>query len=430
MTSQVPDHVLELISKELTNSLFVEKQADGRYKIVTVSTVALPDLEDETFAIQAMDYDSQIAKDSGEYPEYRLFHSKGLGIGKVTKMYRVGIFAVDEGISYDDPFSITAIEKTILDNGDGKWKVSRGFDVFEVAGSCPECDSRLLVERKHLIRGYICPSCGEIHTGYRGILKDVHFTKARTFDVTITDHPAVPYTGASAFPITSLEDLTMTKSQLKKRLRELEIPEELINERLKGMTNDRLKEFSDDIPEATLLKELDISKDSDASDAEEVVMLDDSVLKEFKTMVDTAVEEALETKLAPIVKETVTAAFAEAIGEIEFEVPELDMDGFTVDMSDIPEMKELKKAMADVTKIVKHLLKDDAERLKEIVESEDVPRKGKLRITRHKEGDMEDEEDDEEDDAEYKEEDAIIYTGENEAVVGSLSEFLNQGVPQ
>ena len=71
----------------------VTKQNDG-YVIMTVSTVALPDQEGETFTTKAMDNDIEFAKHYG-YPEFRVFHHGGLGIGKVTEMSRVGMFAVE-----------------------------------------------------------------------------------------------------------------------------------------------------------------------------------------------------------------------------------------------------------------------------------------------------------------------------------------------
>ena len=37
--------------------IYLTKQADGRYEIVAVSTVALPDREGETFTTKAMDHE-------------------------------------------------------------------------------------------------------------------------------------------------------------------------------------------------------------------------------------------------------------------------------------------------------------------------------------------------------------------------------------
>ena len=137
------------------------------------------------------DYDINSTKNTGNYPEFRMFHKSYLAVGRVTKMRRAGIFAIDEGYAYDDPFSKEVCEK-ILSGNDGRWRMSRGFYVLEASGGCPECGEGLLVETKHMIAGFSCPTCKSVHPGYKGTLEDIKFHKTRTFDVTITDKPCVP----------------------------------------------------------------------------------------------------------------------------------------------------------------------------------------------------------------------------------------------
>ncbi len=239
-------------------SMIVTKQRpDGKYAITAISTVALSDFEGETFTIKAMDYDIALAKKSGIYPQFRMFHRKELAFGDVTDMKRVGIFAIDSGISYDDPFSLAVCEKMLIDNPEGKWKVSRGFNALEVSGNCPKCGEGLVVSKEHMIAGYRCPECGTINLSYKGILKDVRFLKARTFDVTVTDVPAVPWTGASATLIDgSMEEYKMKREDLKKKLLKAGIDEELIESRLKQMSDEDIAAFAD-IPDAEVLKEFE-----------------------------------------------------------------------------------------------------------------------------------------------------------------------------
>src|SRR3990167_7020445 len=145
---------VEDVQKEL--GVYVLKGDDDAYDIISISTVAREDKEGETFTIEAMDFDAKLAAKSKDYPEYRMFHKKSLGIGKIHKMYRIGDYAIEEGKSYTDPFSLAVCEKMLINN-DGKWKNSRGE------------------------------------------LLNTRFTKTKTFDITITDRPAVPWTATIAY---------------------------------------------------------------------------------------------------------------------------------------------------------------------------------------------------------------------------------------
>lgn len=353
----------------------IEKKEDGRYHIMTISTAAMKDYEGETFDIGCMDYDIQQAEKLDDYPEFRVLHKPYLGIGKVEKMRRVGIFAVDEGTSYDDSFSIEACEKMLADNEEGKWKVSRGFRVYEASGSCPNCGEGLVFNLKHMIAGFRCPSCREVYLGYKRVLKDVHFRKARTFDVTVTDIPAVPWTSAAAFrfPISEEKESSfMTKDQLKEKLLDAGISEDAIDARLKNLDEKRLKEF-DDIPDAVLLKEFEKKKDKkkDSASDETVFVLDPDVLKEFSDIVEKALKEALEG--------------------LTIEVPDMEME-----LKELPAVDQLTQEIVELKGVIAKLLEEDEKRLKELLK--DAPRAARLRIKRYKE--EEDEEEEEEDEEE------------------------------
>jgi len=354
------------------NTASVEKKDDGRYRIITISTAALEDKEGETFSIGAIDYDIAQANKLGDYPEFRVFHQPGLAIGMVEKMRRVGIFAVDEGTSYDDPFSIDVCEKMLRDNDDGIWKVSRGFKVYEASGFCPTCGEGLVFSLKHMVAGFRCPSCGEVYLGYKRTLKDVHFRKARTFDVTVTDVPAVPWTSAAAFRLGDVKEISMTKKQLREKLVAAGVDEDAIDARLKTLNAKQLKEF-DDIPDAILLKELELEDDDDGDGDEELtIVLDDETLKAFSKIVKKELAEALEG--------------------LTIEVPDMEME-----LKELPAVDELVQEVKGLKELVAELLEKDDTRLKSMLN--DMPRAGRLRIKRYKaepEEDEEDEEDEEE----------------------------------
>lgn len=393
----------------------VEKQEDGRYWVTAVSTAALKDKDGETFDTIAMDYDIQLARETGEYPEFRVFHNKSLGIGKVEKMRRVGIFAVDEGPSYTDPFSLDVCEKMLSNNKDGKWRVSRGFYLLETSGNCPSCGEGLVIRTKHMVAGFRCPNCSSVHMNYRGVLKDVHFRKTKTFDVTVTDIPCVPYTGVGAVRLgNNMEDLVMNKKQLKEKLIAAGIAEDAIDARLSGLTDEQLKEFSD-LPEAEVLKEFVEEVDDDD---DQVFVLDPDVLKEF----------------TDIVEKTVEAKVKSVLDGLTVEIPEMKDLEINFKETEFPQLKELADTVADLATKVDTLLKKDQERLKEMLE--ETPRSAKLRIRRFKATPPEDEEDEEGEDEEMEEEempkkkhllkqqqDGVIYDSEGN-VVPSMTQFV------
>lgn len=338
------------------SAVLIRKQDDGSYWITAVSTAALKDREGETFEVGAIDYDAAEAARTGDYPEFRMFHSPMLGIGKVEKMMRAGIFAIDQGPSYTDPFSLSVCE-TMLSSNNGKYRCSRGFRVVEASGNCPQCEEGLVINYKHMVAGFKCPSCGTVHPQYKNVLKDVHFRKARTFDVTITDVPCVPWTGVTAAKISNdQEDFQVNKKELKQKLLAGGVPEDVVDQRLAEVSEDRLKEL-DDLPEATLLKEFAAKEEEQASDNDQTFVLDPEVLKDFTKIVHTELEAVLK--------------------DLEIEVPDMD-----VEVKELPGLTAIEDRLKQLEAKMDQLLERDEDRLKELMA--DAPRGSKLRITRYK----------------------------------------------
>lgn len=397
---------------------------NGRYIIETVSTAALPDREDETFSIEAIDYDIQRAQETGQYPEYRVFHSPILGIGRVKEMRRIGIFAYDKGESYTDDFSLEVCEKMLLNNPDGKWRTSRGFRVEEVTGKCPQCGSALAITKEHIIMGFRCPTCGSVHLDYRGVLKSVHFKRARTFDITVTDVPAVPYTSASAYrTIDPMEMKEMTKTQLRKRLLDAGLDQETVDARLESMPEDRIKEF-DDIPEATLLKEFEADAE-DAEPAEAEVDFEDVA---DANLADDGVAEITIDALKELVADAAQAAVLEALDGFE-----IDLEGAPEVSKEMPELEQMHQDITELKEMVQALLDSDTERIKELASH--APRQARFRVTALKEGgkkssmrkrheEMMDEEEDEEDEEEAVNKEAPAFMDADGRVFTTGTDFL------
>lgn len=401
----------------------VEKE-DGRYKILAVSTAEVEDGEGETFTTRAMDYDIALAERTGVYPEFRVFHEKGLGIGKVNKMSRVGIFAVDEGYSYEDPFSLHVVEKMLLNN-DGRWKVSRGFEVHEMSGGCLNCGEQIVVGLKHMIAGYKCPSCRKVYMVYKGddgrsvrSLDLPHFLKTRTFDITVTDVPAVPVTGVSAF---YNMEYVMDKKQLRKRLIEAGLDEEIVDGKLESLSPTALKELKamEDLPYATLLKELtDETDEEDEEDVEEE--LEEEVDPDSESDDDES-EEVEDGDEAPgedlVLDESVVDEIAtEVVGRVkelfegaEFTVSNDASDGMEIEFKEFPAVTDLQKQVASLSEMVLGIKEaideirgSETKRLKSLVRKSSAA--GRLRVIRTK-GAGPDDEDEDEDDEEYEDED-------------------------
>ena len=407
------DKWVETASKELQD-IYITKE-DGLYNIVGISTAAVKDRDEETFSVEAIDYDITQVKELGDYPEFRMFHKPYLAIGKVTDMRRAGIFAIDSGVSYDDPFSLSVC-KMLEEDKTGKWRMSRGFVVLETSGGCPECSTELLLRTKHMLVGYKCPNCGTYQDQYKGVLKDLHFRKVRTFDVTVTDIPCLPYTGVTAYR-DMMEVPIMNKKQLREKLVEAGLEEEIIDERLKSLTDVQLKSM-DDIPFAHVLKEVLTDEDEEIidekdDDDEQLFVLDPEVLEDFAKI--------SKEQIVPMVKEAVS----ELLDGLEIDIGDVNFGDTEMEVKEIPELTQLSEEVAELKEMVQQLVQDDTERLKELYS--DAPRGAKFRIMRQKcatkkTGDEEDEEDEDEV-TEEKQREGVIRGSDGKAV-GSMTEFI------
>lgn len=394
--------ILEIAGEELQSIVRVTKE-DGRYAIKVVSTAAMQDKEGETFTTEAMDYDIAHATRTGNYPEIRVFHSPLLGIGKVTKMSRVGIFAVDEGYSYNDDFSIAVCEK-MLSNNNGKWRASRGFMALDVASQCNHCGSELGIQTKHMIAGFQCPNCSKMYLTFKG-MPNVQYKKAITFDVTITDVPAVSMTSAAAFKMYDNEEQIMNKEQLKQRLLDAGLDETDIDARLANVNEKQLKELSD-VPFAQVLKEFG------AEDEAPEFYLDDTALDAIADRVVAKSTEAIAKAVALQVKEL-------------FEGMEVELDGGVAQQKE--DNTDVLDAITELKELVDKLTQSDEQRLKELV----TPNaKNRLRIYAMKETDnkkkkrMMMEEDDEED---MEDEEEMAMTPNGKKVKKSIARFFRDG---
>lgn len=181
--------------------LYKEEKEKGRWqdRWVAVTTVEMWDREGERFSTAAMDYEIAHIAQRKEYPEFRMFHVRGFQLGMCDSMQRIGQYAVDQGYWYDTPFA-QAVKEVVARNK-GRWKISRGFYPVEASGYCPECGEGLTVGPINYIVGVLCHACKEWHTPSK--LKQLTYLKTRTFDITVTDVPAVVRTAVAAYTIGS-----------------------------------------------------------------------------------------------------------------------------------------------------------------------------------------------------------------------------------
>jgi hypothetical protein len=444
-TFDTQESILRLISDKSLNladlnkkekefsDVLCEKQDNGRYKIVSVSTAALKDREGETFTVKAIDYEIKQAKETGEYPEFRVFHKQPLGIGRVKSMKRVGIFAVEEGESYDDPFSLDVCEK-MLSRNDGKWKTSRGFKVLEASGGCPHCGESLLIREKHMVAGFMCPVCGKTNLGFKGSLNDTRFLKTKTFDITVTDVPAVPWTGVAAFRSTQNDqEVVMTKKELKKRLVKAGLSEEAIDARLATISEDTLKSF-DDIPVADILKEFD-DEDTEENDVDEEDVDTEEDGETSEKELGSSKEEQVFTLDPAVLKEFSNIANRELMELLEGATLEAEDTNVNKESEVLAALDTLSEQLKELTDRIDALTEKDETRLKEIIS--DAPRGSALRITRFKQAapkksskmPVEDTEEDDEEEVPtskskkiYEKEVGIL--GSDGTVSKSMTEFL------
>lgn len=185
--------------------VFVYKDADVD-RWIAVSTIEKVDREGEIFTKEAMDWDIARAKKTGNYPELRLFHVKGFKLGQCDDMARVGIYAMDQGYWLDTPFAQAVKDVITMDESREKNGVSRGFYSVKATGRCPECGGDLMVGLANYIFGVKCIKCTKHHEPSRLKTMGLRHLRAVTFDISITDVPAVPGTAVAAYTLTSSEE--------------------------------------------------------------------------------------------------------------------------------------------------------------------------------------------------------------------------------
>lgn len=153
----------------------------------------------------------------------------------------------------------------------------------------------------------------------------------------------------------------MNKKQLKEKLELAGVDSKLIDERLAAVTEKQLESIGDEIPEATLLKELKLEAAADDSDVQTFV-LDEAVLKDFGKIVKAEVKEAIDNL------------------EIELAVPEMK------ELSELgpigARLDGIEASITELKELVTVLAQSDDKRLKEMLN--DAPRSSKFRIMRFK----------------------------------------------
>jgi hypothetical protein len=254
------------------------------------------------------------------------------------------------------------------------------------------------------------------------VLKELHFRKTKTFDDTITDNPAVPWTGVTAFQESMYPEVMMNKKQLKEKLLAAGVDTTVVEEKLATLTDAQLKEFTD-IPFAQVLKEFDAEADEDTGEEYEVLQLDEASLKEFGTVVHEQVLAIFKELLPAMIKKEVSAA----IEGLEIDVA--DMPDLEIDFKEMPAFQELVETVAQIKEAVEALTVDDEKRLKGMLT--DMPRAGKLRIRRYKKGppaDAEEDDDEEDDDTEESYEEKQLSSGvivdSDGRRVANMTEFI------
>jgi hypothetical protein len=181
----------------MTGTLRVYKDG-GQDRWIAESTAELWDRQKELFTVHAMDYDIAHVLKSGEYPELRMFHVRGFKLGQCDSMERIGIRAVDQGWWHDTPFA-QAVKDLVIADTQNKLRISRGFSPIQATGLCPDCGAGLKVGLVNHIFGVRC-ACGAYHPKVQQ-LKQLRHTKAKTFDISVTDVPVLSSTAIAAYTV-------------------------------------------------------------------------------------------------------------------------------------------------------------------------------------------------------------------------------------
>lgn len=186
-----------VVTKEVSG----DKESD---RWMAVSSIVKVDNQKEVFTHEAMDWDIARAKRTGTYPDLRLFHVRGFKVGKADAMMRIGDYAVDYGYWYDTPFAQAVKEVLYKDTEHVKNKISRGFYSLSASGRCPKCDAGLKVEMANYIFGIACKGCNTLISPKSFKDMELRHLRTVTFDITITDVPAVSGTAIVPYTLANL----------------------------------------------------------------------------------------------------------------------------------------------------------------------------------------------------------------------------------
>lgn len=166
---------------------------------IAISTREEWDREGEMFTKEAMDFDIGRAYRLNEFPEFRMYHVRGFKLGMCDKMTRDKDRAVDEGYWHKTRFAQAV--RGVTARNKGRWKISRGFYSLEATGHCRKCDKDLMVRPINYTFGIVCKDCSEYHPN--ASLSRLRHLKAITFDITLTDVPAVASTAVAAYSLSN-----------------------------------------------------------------------------------------------------------------------------------------------------------------------------------------------------------------------------------
>lgn len=194
----------ELLIPPIYGKLYTYKEStDDRW--IAVSSIAKNDRTGEIFTKEAMDWDIARAYRTGRFPELRAFHVRGFKLGVCDSMQRIGDYAVDQGYWLNTPFAQATKEVVNSSASTRKNGISRGFYSVEATGLCRECGAGLMVGLANYITGVTCKECST-HIAPSGIKNlQLRHLKTVTFDLSLTDVPAVPGTAIASYKVQNLE---------------------------------------------------------------------------------------------------------------------------------------------------------------------------------------------------------------------------------
>jgi hypothetical protein len=339
----------------LTTYKAQSEEGEWQDRWIAVSTDEIWDAQGEMFTKEAMDYDISQAQETGEYPELRLFHVRGLKLGQCDSMKRVGEYAVDQGYWNDTPFAQAV--KELVQNNPGKWKISRGFHMVEAAGLCPQCGVGLSVRPLNLIVGAQCPACGTWVAPSK--VKSLRHLKTRTFDITLTDVPAVSTTGVATYSVLVQDKdggIHMDRSELKERLLKAGLEVEVVEDFLGSMADEDLLRMKDQTPDE-IIEKLQAAIQEIDDDEAEVELKEDAE--------DDPVDESVDVaSLLKDMEDRVVQRLADQMSALEITVETPDLAEIVGQLTELREAyTALEATFKEIQGTWDEVLKTDTERL-------------------------------------------------------------------